>query len=127
MGGIAKYIDALDCREQEIASLRQQNNTLKKALQVVEASLSRFHPEHQASAAPALDCLDACKRELKAFDGLVVVFAGCGQRAAGRKEKIKSQGKKLLYPLNRPKLQQLESKLRNANATFQLALQALSL
>ena len=94
---------------------------------MVETSLSQFHPEYQASTAPVRNCLDSCRKELKALNILVADLASCGQNATGRRDKIKSRGKKLLYPFNRPKIEQLETRLCNANSTLQLALQALGL
>jgi DNA anti-recombination protein RmuC len=126
-GGITKYLDALDCREQDILSAKQQNECLRKALQVVEASLARLQRDHSAAAAAVQDCLDSSKQELSALNDFVTQLAGSGQPSTGRRGRIKAEGRKLLYPFHRSKLEQLESRLRNANATLQVALQALGL
>lgn len=126
-GGITKYIDALDCREQDIASIKQQNDSLRKTVQVVETSLAQLQCGHQRPTAAARDCLGSCKNELQALDDLLAQLTGFGQPTTGRRNKIKSRGKKLLYPFSRPKLEQLETRLRNTNLTLQLALQALGM
>jgi hypothetical protein len=127
-GGITKYMDALDCREQDIASVRQQNLSLQKTLHVVETSLAQLQPDHQTAAAAVSSCIDGCRNELEALVTLMADLAGSSQpTAVGRRDKLRNQGKKLLYPFSRPKLEQLETTLRNANATLQLALQALGL
>lgn len=126
-GGITSYIDALNCREQDIASARQQTECLEKTLQVVETSLAQLQHEHQTPTAAVRGCMDSCNQELEALRSLVVELAGPDQSAAGRRERIKAFGKKLCYPFSRPKIEQLENRLRIANATLQLALQALGM
>jgi chromosome segregation ATPase len=126
-GGITSYLDALKCREQDIASARQQTDCLDKALQVVEASLPQPQQEHQAPTAAVRGCLDSCSQELEALQTLVAQLAGPDQALSGGREKIQALSKKLCYPFNRPKIEQLEMRLRNTNATLQLALQALGM
>ncbi|KAH6838338.1 hypothetical protein B0I37DRAFT_316861 [Chaetomium sp. MPI-CAGE-AT-0009] len=126
-GGIAQYVDALDCREHDIAYARQQNDSLHKTLQVIETSLVQLRHDHHPATAAVQGCLDSCKTELNALQDLVAELAHPAQSITNRRSKIKSHGKKLLYPFDRPKLQQLETKLHNANATLRLALQALGL
>lgn len=126
-GGITDYIEALNCRSQEILSVKQQNESLQRTLQVVETSLSQFRRDHQTATVAVRECLDLCKQELKALESLVVDVTACDQPTTDRKSKIKNKGKRLLYPFSRPKLEQLETTLRNTNATLQLALQSLGL
>jgi hypothetical protein len=127
-GGITKYIDALDCREQDITSIKQHNNSLRNTIQVVETSLTQLHRDHPGPTAAVRSCLDSCGNELRALDDLVAqLAAGFDRSTTGRRNKVKSQGKKLLYPFSRPKLEQLETRLRNANVTLQPALQALGM
>jgi chromosome segregation ATPase len=126
-GGITQYIDALDCREKDIASAKQQNDSLHKTLQTIEASLVQLRRDHHAATTAVQACLDSCQTELKDLQKLVAELAVPNQPVIDRRSKIRNRGKKLLYPFDRPKLQQLETRLRNANATLQLALQALGL
>lgn len=126
-GGITSYLDALKCGEQDIASTRQQTDCLDKTLQVVKASLPQPRQEHQAPTAAVHSCLDSCSQELKALQTLMAQLAGPDQALSGGREKIQALSKKLRYPFNRPKIDQLEMKLRNTNATLQLALQALGM
>lgn len=126
-GGITQYLDALDCREQDISSARQQNESLRKVLPVIEASLSQLQSDHHTATAAAQACLDSCKTSFKALQDLVTDLTGPDQANSGKRSKIASHGRRLAYPFKRPKLQQLEGKLRSANAALQLALQALEL
>lgn len=126
-GGITTYIDGLNCRDQDIASVRQQNDSLVKIVQVVETSLSQLENDHQVATATTRECLQSCTKEIEALESLVSDLTACDQFTTGRRDKIKNKGKKLLYPFSRPKLEQLETRLHNANATLQLALQTLGL
>jgi hypothetical protein len=126
-GGITDYVDALNCRDQDIVSVRQQNDSFRKTLQAVKTSLSQFKSDHQDATVTVHECLDLFKRELQALEGLVVNLTSCDQSTNGRRNKIRNKGKKLLYPFSRPKLKQLETRLRHANAALQLALQTLGL
>lgn len=124
---ITDYIDALNCREQDISSIRQQNDSLRKTLQVVETSLSQLRRDHQNATVAVREWLDLCEKELQALESLVVNITACDQSTTNRKIKIKNKGEKLFYPFHRPKLEQLDTRLRNANAALQLALQTLGL
>jgi hypothetical protein len=126
-GNIITYIDALDCREHDLAALRHQHNSVFQTLQVVEASLAQLQRTHQRATAAARSCLDACHAELEDLSVLVAEYSSRTRSETSRREKLRSQGKKLLYPFSRPKLEHLEARLRNANAALQLALQALGL
>ncbi|KAK4247357.1 hypothetical protein C7999DRAFT_41321 [Corynascus novoguineensis] len=126
-GGITQYFDALECRDQDLSSARQLNDALQKTLRVIETHVAQLKSGHHAATAAVQTCLDSCKTDLQALQRLVAELAGPDQVVAGRVSKIKSRSQKLLYPFSRPKLQQLEAKLRNANATLQLAMQTLEL
>ncbi|RYP92826.1 hypothetical protein DL770_000997 [Monosporascus sp. CRB-9-2] len=125
--GITTYMDALNCRDKDIASLRQQNDSLRKTLQVVETSLSQFQRDHRFATTVVHECLDSCKKELNALESLVADLTACDQSTTSRKNKFKNQGKKLLYPFSRPKVEHLEIRIYNANASLQLVLQTLGL
>jgi hypothetical protein len=128
-GGITSYVEAVECREQDIASARQQNHSLRQTLQVAQTCLVQLQDDgmHQAAAIAVRDCVHSSTQELKALNALVGELTGHGQPMTGRGNKIKAQGRRLLYPFNRPKLVLLETRLRNANAALQLTIQALGL
>jgi hypothetical protein len=125
--GITTYIDGLNCRSRDIALARQQNDCLQKTLQVVETLRSQLERDHRDATALIRQCLDSCQEELKALDSLLVDLTACDQFAVDWASEIKNKGKRLLYPFSRPKLVQLETRLRNANGALQLALQILGL
>ncbi|KAM0670068.1 hypothetical protein ACQRIU_000463 [Beauveria bassiana] len=73
------------------------------------------------------ECLDSCNKELQALESTVAKLISCDQATTCRKDKIRNQGKRLLYPFNRPKLEQIATRLHNINLNLQLALQTLGL
>lgn len=126
-GGITKYLDALDCRDQDIASVRQQNKALEKSLGFISTTLAQPSNGSQHDGSAALqECLASCNVELKALNSLVADLSDSGDPTAGMRGRIKSRHKKLLYPFNRPKLEQLDRRLCRANQALQLPLQTLS-
>ncbi|EXA31907.1 hypothetical protein FOVG_16787 [Fusarium oxysporum f. sp. pisi HDV247] len=124
---ITDYFDSLKSYDQDIASIEQQNDTLRKTLQVIESSISRFQNDHRTATEALRQCLNSCKEELKALESMVATLITDNQGTAGRKNKARNKGKKLLYPFHRPKLEQIATKLHHINATLQLGLQSLGL
>ncbi|KAH7219660.1 hypothetical protein DER44DRAFT_761358 [Fusarium oxysporum] len=124
---ITDYFDSLKYCDQDIASIEQQNDTLRKTLQVIESSISRFQNDHRTATEALRQCLDSCKEELKALESMVATLITDNQGTAGRKNKARNKGKELLYPFHRPKLEQIATKLHHINATLQLGLQSLGL
>lgn len=110
-GGITTYIDALNCRDQDIASVRQQNECLQKILGICKTSRSQFERSHQDAAKAVGDHLDLCEKDLQALESLVTELTAGDQPTVRRRDRLRNTGKKLLYPYNRPKLEQLETKL----------------
>ncbi|KAF5616056.1 ankyrin repeat-containing protein [Fusarium sp. NRRL 25303] len=126
-GGITDYFDSLKSRDQDIASIIQQNDTLKKTLQVIESSISRFQNDHRTATEALRQFLDSSNDELKVLEGMVATLTTDDQGATDRRTKARNKGKKLLYPFHRPKLEQMATKLHHINATLQLGLQSLGL
>ncbi|KAL7762719.1 hypothetical protein ACKLNR_009254 [Fusarium oxysporum f. sp. zingiberi] len=124
---ITDYFDTLKSRDQDIASIIQQNDTLRKTLQVIESSISRFQNDHRTATEALRQCLDSCTEELKTLESMVATLITDDQGTAGRKNKARNKGKRLLYPFHRPKLEQIATKLHHINANLQLGLQSLGL
>lgn len=125
--GITTYIDALNCREQDILAVRNRNDTLQKILQAVETFRSQLERDHHVATDTIRGCLDSCSTELRSLEILVTHLAACDQSTAVWSDKLRAKGKKLLYPFSRLKLAELERRLHSTNTTLQLALQVLGL
>ncbi|KAF5546122.1 ankyrin repeat-containing protein [Fusarium phyllophilum] len=126
-GGITDYFDSLKSRDQDIASIIQQNDTLKKTLQIIESSISRFQNDHKTTTETLRQFLDSSNEELRALESMVATLITDDPGTTGRRNKARNKGKKLLYPFHRPKLEQMATKLHHINATLQLGLQRLGL
>jgi len=48
---ITKYLNALECREKDTASMRQQTGSLETILQIIEESLNKTQEHQQVTAA----------------------------------------------------------------------------
>ncbi|KAF5639666.1 ankyrin repeat-containing protein [Fusarium sp. NRRL 52700] len=126
-GGITEYFDSLKSRDQDIASIIQQNNMLRKTLQIIESSISRFQNDHRPATEALRQFLDSCNKELKDLESMVAALNTGDQCTTSRRTKARNNGKKLLYPFHRPKVEQMATKLHHINATLQLGLQSLGL
>ncbi|KAF5713071.1 ankyrin repeat-containing protein [Fusarium mundagurra] len=124
-GGITDYFDSLKSRDQDIASVMQQNDTLRKTLQIIESSISRFQNDHRTETEALRQFLDSSNEELRALESMVATLITNDQGTTGRRNTARNKGKKLLYPFHRPKLEQMATKLHHINATLQLGLQSL--
>lgn len=126
-GSITAYANALHCRKKDIASVQQQNESLRATLQLVEASLSMLRRDHHAAAMTTDKCLGSSKQTLVELEGLITGLAAYDKPTSSRSSTLKNQGSKLLYPFSRTKVEELETKIRNANSILQVALQTLEL
>ncbi|KAF5606219.1 ankyrin repeats (3 copies) domain protein [Fusarium subglutinans] len=126
-GGITDYLDSLKSRDQDISSIIQQNDALRKTLRIIESSISRFQSDHRTATEALRQFLDSCNEELKALESMNAALITDDQGTTGRRTKARNKGKKLLYPFHRPKLEQMATKLHHINATLQLGLQSLGL
>ncbi|KAF4946472.1 hypothetical protein FGADI_11110 [Fusarium gaditjirri] len=124
---ITDYFGSLNNRDQDLASIIQQNDTLRKTLQVIESSISRFQNDHRTATEALRECLDTCNEQLKALESLVAELITDDRGTTGRKNNARNKGKKLLYPFHRPKLEQIAAKLHHINETLLLGLQSLGL
>lgn len=76
-GGIASYLDALESRRDELASLTRQNVALAAALNIIKAATSRNSfqgHQHDSAIEKNIRC---CKAELQAVEELMVALADC--------------------------------------------------
>ncbi|KAF5633874.1 ankyrin repeat-containing protein [Fusarium tjaetaba] len=126
-GGITDYFDSLNSRDQDISSIIQRNDMLRKTLQLIESSISRFQNDHRTVTETLRQFLDSSNEELKVLVAMVATLNIDDQGTGGRRNKARNKGKKLLHPFHRPKLEQMATKLHHINATLQLGLQSLGL
>ncbi|RYP22652.1 hypothetical protein DL765_001502 [Monosporascus sp. GIB2] len=126
-GGITGYLDAIKCRADDIASVRRQVKSFESVLAVIQTALNQVDSSHQVSAAAVAECFQSCETELKALDTFISELTGGVKSQVNFRDKLEEQTRKLTYPFNRSKLNQLEDKLDRVNGIFQTALQGLGL
>ncbi|KAK8044797.1 hypothetical protein PG993_004821 [Apiospora rasikravindrae] len=123
--GITNYLDAVKCRAEELASARGHNESLRQTIVVLQSTLRKTQPLHPASTQIVVDALKPCETELKSLEDLVARLAGCGTGTNTWKSKLLDKSRKLRYALDRSKIQQLSSRLSQANTSLSVALQVL--
>ncbi|KAK8009349.1 hypothetical protein PG991_011900 [Apiospora marii] len=73
-GGIASYLDALENRQMELASVKQQKDALKSSLAIVQAAASRVQNHHAHTITASIQ---SCEAELQAIETLLADLANC--------------------------------------------------
>lgn len=127
--GITTYLDAIKCRAEDIASVKQQVRSFDGVLRSVQSALGNVDStrKNQVSVTAITDCLASCETELKSLEVFVLKLTGSGPSQASFKDKIREQTKKLAYPFNRTELDRLQTKIARVNGILQTALQSLNL
>ncbi|KAH7144678.1 hypothetical protein DER46DRAFT_630165 [Fusarium sp. MPI-SDFR-AT-0072] len=70
-GGITDYFDSLKSRDQDIASVVQRNDTLRKTLRLIESSISRFQNDHRTATETLRQFLHSSSEELKVLESML--------------------------------------------------------
>lgn len=126
-GGITTYLDGIKCQADDIASVKRQVQSLESVLQAVRTTLPRIDSSHQVSTTAVVECLRSFEAELETLGKFVSKLTADIVTPTKFKDKVKEQTKKLTYPFNRSKLNQLGARLVQVNGIFQTSLQGLDL
>ncbi|KAK7936639.1 uncharacterized protein PG986_015077 [Apiospora aurea] len=112
--GITIYLDAVESRQDELASVKRQNDALAASLNIIKAAAasSRSGPNHHGQAITT--SIQSCEAELRAVEALLAALANCDNTATWR-QRLLSKKKKLSYVFDRPKVQQVVQRLQSAN------------
>ncbi|KAK8135217.1 hypothetical protein PG984_007229 [Apiospora sp. TS-2023a] len=121
--GISKYLDAVESRDEELRSAKQQNEALENTIAVIEKVTAKLEPTSPDAAATARQSLVACKDRLKSLKDIVAELTS--PNGSTLRSRLKSS--KFHYVFDRPKVQQLSVILGQTNSAFQLALEGLGL
>ncbi|KAK8140111.1 hypothetical protein PG984_000177 [Apiospora sp. TS-2023a] len=124
-GGIATYLDALESRRDELASVKRQNEALAAALDTIKAATPHNSFQGHQHDAAIENNTQSCKAELQAVEELLATLADCDTTTW--RQRLKNKKKKLTYAFNRPKVQQIVQRLHSANSILQLTLAGLGL
>ncbi|KAK7923717.1 hypothetical protein PG985_007788 [Apiospora marii] len=126
--GIAKYVNAIAARSEELESTRRRNEVLRRTIAFVDGVLSQQGLSHQQKFDPASvdETVESCKKELVNLENFVVELSGCDSTFSWR-SKLRDTRKKLTYAFERPRVEQLATKLDRTVQVIQLALHGLEL
>ncbi|KAK8044127.1 hypothetical protein PG993_004151 [Apiospora rasikravindrae] len=124
-GGIASYLDALESRKDELASVRRHNNALAAALDTIKVATSHNSFQGQQHASAIEKNTQCCMAELQAVEELLAALADCNTTTW--RQRLKNKQRKLTYSFDRPKVQRIVQRLQSANGILQLTLAGLGL
>ncbi|KAH9232736.1 hypothetical protein K456DRAFT_397288 [Colletotrichum gloeosporioides 23] len=103
--GIVKYVDAFDCRQEDLAWAKLRNDSLRTTMRAIEASLPSLRNQHQEYVEAAIQNIEACKEKLRFVESLRLELID--STTSTSKLRLETGKKRLMYPFRRPKLQQL--------------------
>ncbi|KAK8077076.1 hypothetical protein PG996_003246 [Apiospora saccharicola] len=121
-GGFASYLDALENRQEELASAKRQNDALAASLDIVKTASTHVLSHHAHTITTSIQ---SCEAELQAAEVLLADLANCD--TSTWRQRLRSKKKKLSYRFDRAKVQKLVQRLHNSNQVLQLALAGLNL
>ncbi|KAK8045486.1 hypothetical protein PG993_005510 [Apiospora rasikravindrae] len=124
-GGIAKYLDAVKCRDEELSAARQQNALLRDTLATIENATGRLNRVPLEVIAVTKRNFESFRDSLTALESFVAQLASCN--VITWRSRLKDKTAKLRYAFDRPKLEQLCVRVRQAHCSLQLAIDGLGL
>ncbi|KAK7747718.1 hypothetical protein SLS62_008965 [Diatrype stigma] len=124
-GGIVKYLDAFESRQEDLINAKRQNDALMAGLLAIQTASSSFQGQHSQAIAAVIQNIQACETELTAAEALRVDLADCERSTWTMR--LENQKKKMTYAFHRSKVQQLAQRLQQANGILQLSLAGLEL
>jgi len=128
-GGIKNYLDAIQGRQDDLASIHRHATVLKNALEAIEAGIQSRSVINQTSAPAAISCLHSCGAELNALNSVLTEITPTSSAPGPNtfRLKFKENKMKLAYPFKRLNLTNLEERLQNANLILHTALHTLGM
>lgn len=123
-GGILKYVDAFESREQDLALVRQQNEALRTTLQVIEEYVVA-HGLSPELAATVSRSMQSFEKALERIESLYPDLVDSGGKSWT--SRLGNRKRRFTYPFNRSKVQELGRQLETARGTLQLTLNALDM
>ncbi len=104
-GGIVKYLDAFENRQEELVNVRQQSDALIASLLAIQTVLSNLQGQYPEFIAAMTQNIESCKKELNAAEVLRSELADCD--GSTWTMRLENKKKKLTYAFHRYKIQQL--------------------
>lgn len=124
--GISQYLDAVKCRDDELGAARRQNELLTSTLAIIKETTSKLDSVSPEAAAVIKSNIEFHQTSLNALESFVAEQLGSTDVKTWR-SRLKAKTGKLHYALDRPKLQQLCTRVGQTQSTLQLAIDGLGL
>ncbi|KAG8161246.1 hypothetical protein KVR01_009510 [Diaporthe batatas] len=123
-GGIVKYLDAFESRQDDLAFVKQQNEALRTSLQAIEEYVVApgSSPEVAAAVSGSMQSFEGALDRIEKLYPELVDSGGKSWTS-----RLDNRRKRFTYPFNRSKVQQLGQQLEKARGTLQLTLNALEM
>ncbi|KAK1639327.1 hypothetical protein BDP81DRAFT_391449 [Colletotrichum phormii] len=116
-GGIVKYMDAFEGREEELRNVKKQNDSLAVALRAVKTALAGFQDQSPDIIIAVEQNIRSCEVDLSAVEALCVELSDRAGSTWTRR--LENNKKKLTFAFHRPKLRDLAQQLQQAHGALQ--------
>jgi len=123
-GGIIKYVDAFENRQEELSFVKRESEVLKTVLLEVDAQL-RSHGQSGNGPDAVVQSMTLFKEELSCVQALYTNLVDSDPQSWIAR--LENKKKKATYAFNRVKIQELGLRLQKAGDALQLTLNVLSL
>jgi len=130
------YVDSLQCQQLDVASARNQLQSMTTVLQLIQATTPKVFRHFEKRLADDAEhqvvrtCIQNCNREIQALQALLVELTGNDKREYGvrsLRRNLRDQRRRLTYPYQRDKLIKLEESVGRVNNALQTALTTINL
>ncbi|KXH29764.1 hypothetical protein CSIM01_05530 [Colletotrichum simmondsii] len=117
-GGIVKYMDAFEGRDEELRNVRKQNDNLGVTLHAMKTVLASLQGQSPAVAAAVDQNIRSCEEDLRALEALCIELSD--HAGSTWTTRLENKKKKVTFAFHRPKLRDLELQLQKAHGALQL-------
>lgn len=125
--GVSTYLDAVQGRDDDLESARQNAKNLEETLRFIEQSIPRLQANHQIHVVTISKCVQSCRIQLTSLQDLLHKLGASPNLSGSFRDDVRDRKKKLAYPFHRSNLDRLESQLGKVYGTLQTALQVLEM
>ncbi|KAK8078568.1 pyruvate decarboxylase [Apiospora saccharicola] len=119
--GISKYLDAVEARNDELSSVKRQNEALRHIIAIIEKATDKLQQVSPDAATAAKESVKNCRGGLVALENFVVQLTSPN----GSTIRSRLKNSRYHYVFDRPKVQQLSAQLGQTNSALQLAVDGL--
>ena len=121
--GIAKYLDAINSRDDELCTAKEQNELLLRTILSVEKKINKIQQIDPAAVATVFESIKLLTAKLSGLERFIAQLA-CHDLSTW-KSRIKDKAAKLHFAFDRSKVQHLCAKIAETISILQLTLNVL--